>query len=251
MSASTDLTVKIVLFSMLVNILFPVFAYGFTTITGSDLEAYDIAISEETLINAGIQFQAADSLNITWKAADLDLQTFNISGQLLRIRWDSWPLYGDRFRFSIPKLIEIPIGDATGDYFSTGGQVVEVQSQGNEYINNFYNSTMVANYDPTYNWTQVYVPQKGLIILFTTLAADDNNITKAVYETGNLTATVGQRFNEGSEFDFRAFIDWYMGMMFTNKNYGLPASAAWIMRGFVVITLFAALLLARDLLPFV
>lgn len=251
MSASTDLTVKIILYSMIVNILFPVFAYGMTTITGSALEDFDISISEETLINAGIQFTAAESANITFKGADLDSQTFNVSGNLLRIRWDTWPLIGDRFRFSMPKLYEIPIGDLTGDYFSTGGQVLEVQSEGQEYVNDFYNSTMVANFDPAYNWTRVNIPQKGIVVLFTTLSADDNNITKAVYETGNVTATVGQRFTDGSTFDFRAFIDWYMGMLFTNKNYGLPASAAWIMRVFVAITLFSALLLARDLLPFV
>lgn len=247
--ASSDLTLKIVLFSMIVNLVFPVFAYSFTTITGSDFESLDISISQESLINAGLQFSSAQSLNVTYEAAP-ELATFNISDRLLRVRWFHDALWGDRFRFTRPSLIEYTVGEITGDYFSLGGEALTAESNGFYYTHDFYNSTMVSNYDPDYNWTMVTITQAGLTILFSTIPGDAGNITQAVYETGTITATVGERVSQDQSFDFRAFVDWYFSMLFTNKNYGLPASVNWLMRIFVTITLFSAFLVARDILPF-
>lgn len=244
--AGSELTTRILLFSMILNIVFPVFAYSFTTITGSQIEDYDISISQQDLINAGIVFSSAQSLNITYGAGPIE---FNISARYLRVNWANRLFIGDDFRFYRPSLPEVYIGDQTGNYFTANGETLRVESQGISYVNDFYNSTMVLNFDPDYNWTQVYVPAEGVIILFKTLAADDNNITAGVYDTGTLTATAGIKFEETQDFNFGQYVSWYMGMLFTNKSYGLPSEVNWLMRIFTAITLFSAIAAARDFLP--
>lgn len=242
-----ELTTRILLFSMIINIVFPVFAYSFTTIIGEQPGSSDISINEEDLINAGILFDRAESLNLTYGS----YVEFNITDRLLRISWTDRLLIGDSFRFYRPSLPEQYIGDQTGNYFSANGETLRIESEGLSYFNDFYNSTMVLNFNTTgANWTRVYLPQAGAICLFKTYPADLNNITKAVYESGNLTVTAGVKFTETDSFDFRAYVNWYMGMLFTNKNYGLPDGVNWIMRIFTAVTLFAAISIAREFLPF-
>lgn len=242
-----EFTNKILLFSLIVNIVFPVFAYSFTDMTGELADLGELSISEAQLFNAGIVFTAAQSLNVTYEGGPA---TFNISDALRRINWFNDALKGDRFRFYRPSIIELGIGDLTGDYFSLGGESVYVNSGGNSYSGDFYNSTMVLNFDSAFNWTRVDLFSDGFTVLFTTIKADDNNITKAVYETGILTATIGELQEEGGGFNFAGYVSWYFSMIFTNTSFGLPSEVNWIMRIFTTITLFAAISVAREFLPF-
>lgn len=245
---ASEVMSKLTLISLVVNILFPVFAYAFTSFD-NEIASYDLSLDDQTLLSSGIQFKDADSLNLTYGS----YITYNVSNQLIRVKWYNKPLVGDIFRFSRPSIVERGIGALTGDYFTLGGEELLTSVEGVGMVNTIYNSTIVEYFDASYNWTHIKLTQTGHILLFTPVQEldDPNNITQAVYETGELTVTLGKRFTEASEFNAVEFLDWYFGFILNYSNWGFPPLFSWIMRLWAALTLLAAVIVTKDLIPFV
>jgi len=241
---ASDLVTKIVLTSIIVNLVFPVFAYSFTTITGEDLEDYDISLDYDDLLRAGLLFQDAQSYNLTFH----NEVVFNVSDRLIRARWDTRLGAGDVLRFSVPTIAEKGIGAITGYYFSLGGKTVYLTLETtNEFLEYLYNSTIIVGLDPEYNWTRVNL-DTGQIALITPPPEANGNMTKAVYELGKITITLGDKAMDQNDVDVIGFVDWYFSFVLGSRNYGWPASLAWIMRIWAVITFFSGMYLAVSLL---
>lgn len=242
----SDATIKLATFSLLLNIIFPVFAYSFTTLEGEDIQNWDLSIDLDDLLNAGIQFDTASQQNITFNG---DPVTFNTSDKLTRFTWQAWPLAGDQMRIRHPSFVEMAWGDLTGDYWLFGG-VETAYSINGELVNTgvLYNSTIVTNWDTSNNWTRIDLKNMGLTCLITPRPNEIQNITQAVYVDGNLTLTMGQVRTQDGEFDAGEFVDFYWDMLIGSNDWGLPSSMAWIVRILTVITMFSAILLGRELL---
>lgn len=244
----SDATIKLATFSILLNIIFPVFAYSFTTLEGSDFISWDLSIDQDDLINAGIQFERATQDNITFRDGPI---TFNISNDYVRFNWERHIFQGDRMTVKQPSFIEQAWGDITGDYFSLGGEEAVLGLEGSFiFTGEIFNSTIVTHWDPVYNWTRIDLKNQGVTALITPriTATDPNNITEAVYVDGTLTITLGSiRASDGS-FDGGDFIDFYWDMLIGANEWGLPASMEWIIRILTAMTVFSAVLLGREIL---
>jgi len=242
----SDATVKLATFSILLNILFPVFAYSFTSLEGSDIEAWDLSISLDDLLNAGIQFDEVTQENITFGG---DPITFNNSGDLQRFRWFNKPLVGDILRVTHPSPIEWAWGEITGDYFGLGGSQTPLVIDGEVYIDGqIFNSTLVTKFDTEYNWTRLDLQTQGVVALITPRPEHDFNISEAVYVDGNLTITIGHPRAQDGSFNPGEFVDFYWDMLIGAGDWGLPSVMNWITRILTVITMFSAVLLGRELL---
>lgn len=220
-------------------------AYAFTGFEAAPPESFKISLEYEDLLNAGIMFSSAESLNVTFNGGGVD---FNTSSTIIRALWHK-PIFSEAvLQFRTPSIIEKAWGDVTGDYFSLGGTVSPLSINEAPYMG-AVNSTIVAAFNPAYNWTRIDIGQAGLIALVTTLAADDNNMTQAVYVTGILTVTIGKPMSEGGIFDFIQFVEWYWGLLTASHNYGLPVAFAWFLKILAVLFLTSGIMFARELLP--
>jgi len=238
---ANEWALKVLVFSVVVNTLVPVFAYAFTFQEYSPVSIP--GIDDEELLNAGIVFTSGSSGNITFDGPPLD---FDLNGTRVRFKWYSDPVNGDIMIAKRPTLIERIIGAGIGDYYFLGGETLVIMSRGEPYIENFKNSTIVANYDEEYNWTRVELPQVGLTALITPTVADAGNITKAVYETGELTIVIGEIADTGMNIE--NFIGWYLTTVFGTKNWGLPPTLVWTIRLFSTISIIAGVIVGRELL---
>lgn len=240
-----DSIARLFIFSLLFNLTFPVMAYAFVGFAASPPGILDIALDYEDLLNAGIMLSSGESHNVTFGAGGVD---FNTSSSVIRAEWHK-PWFSEaRLDFKVPSLIEETIGDLTGDYFSMGGIIQTVDISGGPQIH-IVNSSLVAAFNPEYNWTRIDIVQAGLIALVTTIPPDLNNMTRGVYETGILTFTIGKPLAEGGEFDWLQFVEWYWGLLTSSHNYGLPFGFDWFLRILAVLFLTSAIMFARELIP--
>lgn len=240
-----DAIARIFVFSLIFNIVFPPLAYAFTGFQEDPPGALAIPLEYEDLLNAGIIFSEAENRTIVY-GTYTDFNTSSLDH--LRAVWDKPLISPSSLRFYRPSFVERAIGDVTGNYFSLGGEVQTVSVNGEPYTQ-VLNSTMVAAFDPAHNWTRIDITQAGLIALLTTLPADNNNMTQAVYVTGILMITVGKPMFTGETFDFIRYVEWYWGILTTGQNYGLPVAFQWLLRILAVLFLTSAIMFARELLP--
>lgn len=233
-------TLKIIIMSLVISMLFPIFAYTFATFTGDYPSDYDITLTTEKLLNAGILLKDGEIHNITF--ANSTYTQFDYSNHSVRVRWYNDAIWGDRFWVVRQSVIE----KLAGTWFFPEG--LNYIINGVPYATtNLDNLTIINNWDSEYNWTKVEIPDEGSLMLFETLVSDDNNITKAIYETGTVTVTVGSQ--AGTGFTFDSFIDWYWGVLVTGNDFGMPTFMSWLIKLLSAYMVLGALLLGRELLP--
>lgn len=237
-------TLKLVIFSFVISLLFPVFAYTFTSF-GASPQDFDISLSYDALTDAGIVLADGESHNITFKSAWTEYTVQNIS---MRIKWVDSASNGDYFGhyiqnwigaltglWSLPRILNPYFGDVSSGVLSPYG------------VNNL---TVVTNWNPQYNWTRYKIKENALEVFITPLASDNNNISKAIYETGTVTVTVGTQVFETGGMNFIKFTQWYIGVVTgQGQGWGLPSFMNWIVRIFSFLTLLSAYLLATELIP--
>lgn len=228
------------LFMLIFNILFGLFAHAFTVFPSFDQEIYryDISIDEVRLNSYGISFVNATSFNVTWKEAP---QIFEQNDKKFRVKWDEIGILGlrDGWLFEKQSIIE----QWADTWYFPEKQMVGVGETGEPMIE-VWNSSIVSYFSTEFNWTKIDIAS-GVTAFITTINSDSNNITKAVYETGTLTLTVGEPREES--YTVGNFIDWYWGIVFGFNDYGLPSSMAWIMRIIFTLTVGSFVFMTRSL----
>lgn len=237
-------TLRLVTFSFILSILFPTFAYTFTTF-GEEPEPFDSSLSVAQLINAGVMLSDFEVHNVTYGGA---AQEFEIKNTTMRVQWKDRLLTGPYFANQQQTIIEKRLGTWVWpiemDWRTIGGAGFLPSKQ-------LTNSTVVSNFDPTFNYTRYECVQNGMSVFITTLAADTNNITKAIFETGTVTVTVGSPIFKGQDINFENFGKWYISVVTgQGDDWGLPPFMSWVVRIFSFLTFLAGILLAKEFVPF-
>jgi len=223
------------------------FAYTFTNF-GTDTESYDVSLNVDSLIKSGIVLTDGESLNISYGDNWINNE-FNVSNILMRVAWGYAldPNSNGTFVHYQQSWLDKIIGTWSYTYLTP-----YFEGLGGGLLDTFgmTNITVIQNFDADYNWTHYRIKETGLHVFITTLPVDDNNMTKAIQETGNVTITVGSGVSESEDINFWNFATWYFGVVTGQSgNWGLPSFMSWIVRILAFIQLLSAFLLARELIP--
>ncbi len=238
-------TQRLVIFSFVLSILFPMFAYTFTTF-GENPQKFDLTLGPDQLQNAGIVLSEAVIHNVTFGGA---AQEYTVKNSTMRVKWID-PLIGDPYfanqqQSYIEKVLGTWIWPIEMDLTPEGaGFFIGGDDLTNDSVVNFF--------DSEFNWTQYSPVQNSLQVFITTLDQDDNNMTKAIYETGTVTVTVASQVFGLADNNFLEFGNWYLKIVTGNgSDWGLPDFMVWIIQIFSFMTLLAGVLLVKEFIPFV
>lgn len=232
MSSSGSMT-RIYLFVLILNVVFPVLGYTFTTF-GDDQQAYEIDLDQDALMAAGITLSDAESHNLSYPSPWVE---YTLQNSTIRAKWQY-------------NAIAFQKRSAIGRAFNSWifPYVIDVKSVlSNRWHGSVYNSTIVSDFNTEYNWTR-FILEDGNHI-FVTPYADDGNISKAIWIDGHVNVTIAKSFEEsGTNFNFWNFLGWYSSLLIGDQSWGLPDIFSWFIRILGVISLFAMIMLTKDLI---
>lgn len=237
--ASEKIT-SLFLFSILFNLFFSVYGYAFTVFPEDPGEVpdLDISLDIDDLYEIGISYNNATSLNITYGSAPTLVD--EASGVPLRADWSSH-LDGDYFQLQIQNPVE--------RFLNTWILPFPLDLyMGPEYDHEsfLYNSSIVNYFEPDYGWVRG-TGGSNFAFFLSPIPPDEDNITKAVYETGILTLTFGDPIAT-EELSFRNFVRWYYSTLIGASSYGLPVSLVWIMRIVFSLNIIAGIFMLKELI---
>lgn len=230
--------VRLWVFILVLNLIFPVLGYTLTSF-GEANERYELTIDADSLQAIGLNLVDGESHTFTFGGPFIEYQLVNVT---VRARWGPL-LIGDGFRFqkqsAISKAFDIWISPYT----------VEVKSLlSNEWFTILRNETIIRDFDTEFNWSR-FVLQDGHHV-FVTPFSTDGNITKAVQEDGALNVTIAKSFDrDDTTFNFWRFTGWYTSLLVGDQAWGLPSIFAWVIRIIAALSIFAAIMLARRMIP--
>lgn len=237
-------TQRLVIFSFVISILFPMFAYTFTTF-GENPNQYDFTLNVTQLENAGIKLGDAEVHNVTFGGA---AQEYTVKNATMRVQWKDRLLGTPYFANQQQSVIEKILGTWVWPIemsLTPEGAPAFIPSK------DLTNDTVVNNFNRKFNWTRYTLVENSLTVFITTLDSDDNNITKAIYETGTVVVTVASEVFGLEDSNFRDFGNWYLRVVTGNSEWGLPEFMVWIVRIFAFMTLLGGVLLVKEFIPFV
>lgn len=237
MSGNGSLT-RIYIFVLVLNIVFPVLAYTFTSFS-EETEGYEISLDPDFLMAAGINLIDAESHNLTYMADWVEYELLNVT---LRARFFSTVLIPPGLAFQK----QSPIGKAFNSWvFPYWLSVKSVVS--NKWYDPLENLTIVDDWTSEFNWSRFII--EGGHHAFVTPYATDNNITKAVFIDGHLNVTIAKSFEaDDTSFSFWSFLGWYGSLIIGDQAWGLPPIFSWFIRILAAISIFAIVMLTKDLI---
>lgn len=241
-----DSTLRLVIFSFVLSILFPIFGYTFTTF-GSNTGGYDATLSVAQLQNAGVLLSDYEPHNVTFGGA---AQEYTVKNSTMRVKWiDSTnPNVDDYFANQQQSAIELLLGT----WIWTVEMDIKFEDEGGFFGGlDATNDTIVNKFNSEFNWTKYSIQENSLEVFITTLQSDNNNMSKAIYETGTVTVTVASQVMQLNNNNFLNFGNWYFEIVTGSSDWGLPAFMVWIVRIFSFMTLLAGTLLVKEFIPFV
>ena len=236
-------TLRLVIFSFILSLVFPTMAYTFTTF-GEQPDNFDMTLTTDQLQSSGIQLSDAETYEVTY---DDVAQQYTVKNNTMRVQWKNPTLGSPYFSNQQQTYIERILGTW---FFPKEMDVILNPSQGSQASHTLVNSTIVNNFDTDYNWTKWTIVENSLTV-FVTTSLDDNNITKAIFETGVVNVTVASEFFGGTDINYKQFVNWYLRIVTGQAgDWGLPTFMIWIVRIFSFITFLAGVLLAKEFIPF-
>ncbi len=242
MSHSASMT-RLYVFILVLNLVFPVLGYTFTSF-GEMSERYELNLDPDSLMTIGLNLVDAESHVLTFGAAgweEYELVNVTIRAQWARHRLVSL-IYQDDIRFQKQSAISKAFNIWLTPY------TVEVKSiLTNEWFPGLRNDTILRDFDTEFNWTR-FVLKDGHHV-FVTPFATDGNMSKAIYVDGVLNVTIAKSFDEDTTFNFWRFVGWYSSLLIGDQSWGLPSVFAWVLRILGALSVFAVVMLTRDLIP--
>ena len=244
MGQSESSMVKLWIFVLILNLIFPVLGYTFTSF-GNQAEQYELAINADSLMAIGLNLVDGESHNITWDGVHAEYGLLNDS---IRVEWAHFRQGASAiFYDGVSFFKQSTISKAFNTWF--GRYTVAVKSVGtNQWFFTLRNETIVQDFDTEYNWSR-FVLEDGHHVFITPFAAD-GNITKAVYTDGYLNVTLAKSFDAAdTTFNFWRFVGWYTSLLVGDQSWGLPSMFSWVIRILAALSIFAAIMLARRMIP--
>lgn len=242
---------QIAVFMIILGVLTPIFTYAFI-----DLDLDQTGIGETTttldpgdLVAVGLTLEKDQRYLLTYD----NYVEFNLS-QDFRMRWDRDILGRTMFQFFTQGL---PIDWVFKVYYPVfvNNELYNNPAVGTTNYKKVTNQTIINNFGidsnrngAPLNWTRISIRDLGYEV-FITCEKYDNNITAAI-ESGELNATLGEVVTT-EEYNPDNFIKFYWGLINGRDTYGLPDSLAWVFRLQVLLTIYAGVVLVRDLLPLI
>lgn len=231
-------------FILILNIVFPVLGYTFTAF-GEMNERYELDLNPDSLMSIGLNLVDAESQVLTFGAAGWEeYQLLNVT---LRAKWARHRIVALIFQDGIRFQKQSAISKAFDVWLTP--YTVEIKSvASNEWFVVLRNETIIRDFDQEFNWSR-FVLKDGHH-LFVTPFTTDGNITKAVYQDGVLNVTVAKSFDEeDTTFNFWRFVGWYTSLLIGDASWGLPSIFSWVIRILAALSIFAAIMLARRMIP--
>lgn len=234
---------RIYVFILVINLVFPVLGYTFTAF-GEQSERYEMSLDPNALMEIGLNLVDAESHVLNFSDGTWDLyELVNVS---IRASWDTHRLvaliYEDAIRFQKQSPLSLAF-----DVWLTPYTVSVKSIQTNEWYPQIRNETILRDYDTEFNWTR-FVLKDGHHVFITPFLTD-GNMTYALYEGGALNVTIAKSFDEDTTFNFWRFVGWYSSLMLGDQSFGLPSVFAWVIRILGALSVFAVVMLTRDLIP--
>lgn len=236
-------TLRLIIFSFIISITFPTLAYTFTTF-GDQPTNFDPTLTPNQLINAGVILSDAETHEVSFLGA---VQEYEVKNNTMRVEWRD-PTLGSPYIGNLQQtFIERILGTW---WYPILMDIVLNPSAGSIPGHALTNATIVNNFDTQYNWTKYTIVENSLMG-FITSSQDDNNITKAIYETGLVNVTIASEIFESDTANLERFANWYIKVVTgQGGDWGLPSFMTWIMRVFSFMTLLSGVLLAKEFIPF-
>lgn len=225
---------RLYIMTLVITLVFPTLAFTFTNFP-DEMDTYDISLDAQSLMKAGITLTDAETHNITWNRNG-DIFYYSVGNKSLRVIWQDWGIVlGDGLAIQRPSWF---------GWWDPDFQWLISQSTGAK-ARIVFNSTIVSEWDDTYNWTW-FRSEDGLNVF---IQPNDpaSDINTAVFTDATLNVTLGYALSEETSFNFMQFINWYMSLLVGGESFGLPGVFIWILRIVSAITLLSAILLVKDL----
>jgi len=240
--AETGGRLSLYVFILILNLVFPILGYTFTTF-GSEFEEFDINLDSDTLMMAGITLVSGETKNVTWNG---EWVYFEIQNKTTRFRFmenmrnPSIEIIGD----GVATQRQTAVSLALNNWFFAYRLSVKGIKTG-DWAKGMFNATIISEWEPNYNWSR-FLLSDGTNFFITCFSGE--NITKSVYEDGTLNITVAQTFDETTNFNFWQFLGWYSSLMLGSQSWGLPPIFAWVIRLFSALSILALVLLSKEMI---
>lgn len=242
-------TLRLVIFSFVLSILFPVMAYTFTSFGVATPTQFDITLNTTQLEANGIVLIDGLSQNVTFGGAAVE---YVVNEKTIRIQWYDSLLTSDFFYHYRQNWL----GQILNSWLSPDALGVTV-SRSVGILNGFgglTNGTVLVNYKPTLGWMNYELHEVGLMCFISPATPYGDQLNSSM-AAGLVTITVGARGVNATEVlnpQFTDFVNDYMRVVTgQDSTWGMPAFMSWIIRVFAFLTLLAALLLAKEFIPFI
>ena len=217
---------------LLVSILFHYFSYSFT-IVAYDYSEYDISLKLIDLYTSGILIGDWDEKNVTFENATWT--TFEVGNATIRVKWAQWPFTGKTgflYQQHTPFFTLQPWIDFRWSNIQ-GGLIIQ-------------NSTIIEFYGMETPNITINRGITGFVAVFQD-SSGENNITKAVMETGLLTVVIAEDVAWSSEPDLGSFMSWYLGLVTGSETWGLPDSFSILVRIMTMLGIFSGIFLMSEI----
>lgn len=234
--------VGLYVFVLIVNMVFPVFGYTFTTF-GEAPENFDVPLDADTLNMAGITLVGAEHHNISFTATWAYWTEINGT---VRARWMEDVSFGQvNLGDGIIIQGQSAVGKALNNWLLP--YTVRIKSiKTNQWFASISNASIITEWSPTYNWSR-FVLANGHQ-LFLTPYLTHNNISQAAFVDGHLNMTIAKTFEESTHFNFWRFLGWYTSILVGDQSWGLPPMFSWLIRILGAISILAVILLTKELI---
>lgn len=220
---------KYATFFLIFTVVFTYYSYALA-FSSVDQERWDITLSYEEILSAGIMLGEADDLNISYGTG---WEYFTVNNTDMRVEWTWIVTIGDHFRFQT--------------HVSLFGLAYAWTEMGFvDYGTDIYNSSVIVEWDNQTKWSR-FKANNGYEVFFTD-PEQEHNMTRAIYDDGTVTITVAESMTFDNEVNLMTFVSWYAGMITGVRGYGLPPVFNVVLQLISVLSLLSVIILAKEMI---
>jgi len=237
---------RLIVFILIVSLVFPIFGMALTQ-GESEVELYDVSVSPESLVSAGILLREGESHNVSYGGGYV---YFTLNDTEVRVKWDNMYISGYRGIYVKADYVKVekksPLGRIMNSWLFSETLYVVGMKTGYK-TENIYNNTIIEEWNQKYNWSMFKIPGEGLIMLIQ-YPPTSENITDAVYNDGMITITIGSAVDLNESINFRRIINWYTGLIIGDQTFGLPSFFTWIVRIITALGVLAMAVFIKEMI---